>query len=1002
MALLNITTYVSLLVDSNQTLWAGTSSDGLVVIENNGKKIHYLNAEMKGAHNLKSNAIREIRETQSGIIWIATKFEGLHFYDKRQNNFTLINEATSLIPGLSHEYVLCTYEDTKNNIWIGTKSGGLTQWNRTTNTFTHYKHNPLQKNSIGCNRIEMITADANGNLWIAHDLGLDCLAPGSKTFVHYLNFHIRNLCLSKTTGYLWLGTSNGIFKFDITTRKLVNHPTIYTEIFNKENNLDVSRIFEDRSGTLWIGTGQEGLFQYDQINDQLTIYTHNADSTSISGNMVRAIYQDSSGNIWVGTKSDGFNRFNKKEHNFTRFINPNPQSSNTVYQILEDPAGNLWMGTHKGIERFSPADNSFVTFNTNYGLQSLIFDANAFGYTHDGLIMLGGSKGLNLFDPLKVKYQEMNAPMIVTSVFVDNKKLARDLQTTQNLIVPPNVSTLSFEFALLDYTSPDENTYAYQLEDFDKDWIYADTRNFASYTNLPSGNYTFKVKGANNEGVWSEQTIQLHVCVKAPFWRAWWFIAMIVVAAGCLILLIFRFRIRMIQRNEIKLKEQVRQQTATLSEAYDKLEKVNHEIEVRNKELLFQSKKIRTQNTELEQHHQNLEKQVNERTRDLAMAKLKAEESDQLKSAFLANMSHEIRTPLNAIIGFTDLITTDNLTTQEREYMNRIIQSNSLALLQLINDIVDISLIEANQLPISITQFNLGVFMTDIANDAKSNKILLERGLTLYLEIQDHLEDKMLNSAPERINQIFNNLINNAIKFTDEGSITIGCQEGTTPNNYLFYVRDTGCGIIKSNQEAIFERFRKIEDSASRLYRGTGIGLSICRHICQLLGGKIWVESQPDKGSTFFFSIPDKPLEVQPNAKASGGTQKINYPDWSGKTILIAEDEDSNFEVLRYSLLRTHINIIRANHGSDAIEQLNDADRVLPDLILMDIRMPVMDGIEASAIIKKNFPNIPVIAQTGYAAPLDPAEMKRAGFDAFITKPIATRKLLEKMLLLMK
>ncbi len=187
-------------------------------------------------------------------------------------------------------------------------------------------------------------------------------------------------------------------------------------------------------------------------------------------------------------------------------------------------------------------------------------------------------------------------------------------------------------------------------------------------------------------------------------------------------------------------------------------------MKVRNNELLFQSKKIRNQNLELARHHQNLEEQVNERTRDLEQAKLKAEESDRLKSAFLANMSHEIRTPLNAIIGFSDLITSNTVNPEEREYMNRIIQSNSSTLLQLINDSIDFSMIEANQLPINISPFSIGVFMNDMANDVKSNKSLLEKGLTLNLEIHDHLDDKILNSAHERIRQIFNNLISNAIK----------------------------------------------------------------------------------------------------------------------------------------------------------------------------------------------------------------------------------------------
>lgn len=1000
MQLLNKATYLDLYVDSNRNLWAGTSNDGLMMIQQQTKHIHYLNADFEGSHNLKSNAIRNVIETRSGLIWVATKFEGLHSYDPRQNNFALINKATNFIPGLSHEYVLCVFEDSRNVIWIGTKAGGLTRWDRQRNTFEYFKHDAKNPGSIGSNRIEMMIEDSQGNLWLAHENGLDCLPPGSKEFKHYLSNHFRTLCLTKS-GILWLGTNNGIYKFDTQTRQAVVHKTVYSKVFNSENNLDVTRIIEDRSGVLWFGTGKDGLYEYNPIDDRLIIHTHSQQNvTSVSGNMIRGLYQDSQGNIWVGTKSDGFNRFDKASRTFVRYQNPNPQSSNTYYNFLEDVNGNLWMGTHKGIERFSPKDSSFTLFNSHYGLQSLIFDSNAYGYTHDGFLMLGGSKGLNIFSPEKVKYLPDNSPIMITSVMLDNKHLARDIQESQLLRVSYRHTTLSFEFALLNYLTPDENTYAYQLENFDKDWVYCDTRNFASYTNLPPGDYVFKVKGANSEGIWSSDIRHIAIRVDTPFWRAWWFILLAVVFGGSCIWLVIRLRVSMIRRNEARLKEQVRQRTADLSQAYEKLEKVNRQIEIRNNELLYQSKKIRSQNQELERHHQNLEQQVIERTRDLEKSKQKAEESDQLKSAFLANMSHEIRTPLNAIIGFSDLITSDDVTPEERTYMNRVIQNNSNSLLQLINDIVDISMIEANQLPISITQFNLGIFLHDVANDARKNKALIEKGLTLNLEIEEPLNDRMFNSAPERIRQIFQNLISNAIKFTDQGGITIGCQAGVTEGQYLFYVRDTGCGILKSQYEAIFERFRKFEDSTSRLYRGTGLGLSICRHICQLLGGKIWVESIPDRGATFYFSLPDRPMHATPKVKATG-PQRIVYPDWAGKTILIAEDEDSNFEVLRYSLLRTHIRIVRAVNGVEAVDYVMQSSNGLPDLVLMDIKMPVMDGMEASAKIKERHPNLPVIAQTGYAIPLDERDMTRAHFDGFVTKPIATRKLLEKMQQLM-
>ncbi|MCA1745997.1 MAG: hypothetical protein LC643_09930, partial [Bacteroidales bacterium] len=282
----------------------------------------------------------------------------------------------------------------------------------------------------------------------------------------------------------------------------------------------------------------------------------------------------------------------------------------------------------------------------------------------------------------------------------------------------------------------------------------------------------------------------------------------------------------------------------------------NEQIEKHNTALRQQRDRISRQNLELKIHRQNLELMVADRTRDLEEAKQRAEESDHLKSAFLANMSHEIRTPLNAIMGFIDLLETDEFNMEERKRMNGIIQSNSNTLLQLINDIIDISIIEANQVVIRKQPVNFHAFLDDLELHYKSNKDAKDKGIPIVKSLPDHSEGLIIETDQGRVKQIYSNLINNAIKFTDKGSITFGFKYSEDQTKIICFVKDTGIGISEENRQKLFQRFHKIEPMSSRVHRGTGLGLSISKNLCELLGGTIWVESQPDKGSTFIFTLP--------------------------------------------------------------------------------------------------------------------------------------------------
>lgn len=378
----------------------------------------------------------------------------------------------------------------------------------------------------------------------------------------------------------------------------------------------------------------------------------------------------------------------------------------------------------------------------------------------------------------------------------------------------------------------------------------------------------------------------------------------------------------------------------------------------------------------------------------LKREKLKAEESDRLKSAFLANMSHEIRTPMNAIIGFSDLLVSNkNLSIKERENFVGHIRNSSELLLNLINDIIDIAKIEAGEIKINKTQCYVNEILDELlVTHTEQLKTLKKENIELIAEKRIK-EDFRIKTDPFRLKQILSNLIGNAIKFTADGTISFGytCSE----EHYLnFYVEDTGIGLPEDKLDIIFERFRQVEVGPVRNYGGTGLGLSITKNLVDLLGGEIWVESKLNEGSTFHFTLPYKKIKKQDVIKHIVFSENIKY-NWSGKTVLIAEDDQSNFNVINEYLKEPAPNIIHAKDGEEVIEICDKNEKI--DLILMDIQMPKMNGYEATKLIKRKNPKLPIIAQTAYAMSGEKIKSKKAGCDDYISKPLNRRILFGKI-----
>lgn len=371
---------------------------------------------------------------------------------------------------------------------------------------------------------------------------------------------------------------------------------------------------------------------------------------------------------------------------------------------------------------------------------------------------------------------------------------------------------------------------------------------------------------------------------------------------------------------------------------------------------------------------------------DLVIAKEKAEENDRLKTAFLHNISHEIRTPMNAIVGFSEFLSEPGLPPEkQRHYVDIIIQSSN-QLLSTITDIISISTIEAGQEKIHEKEVNLNA-VCNLVNEqflakAQSQDVNLLCKTTLADNEASIITDEI------KLNQILTNLIGNALKFTKQGRVDFGY--AVKGDQLEFYVKDTGIGIPPEMHNEIFNCFRQVETTTTRQYSGSGLGLSISKAYIELLGGKIWLTSEPEKGSAFYFTIPFKPAISKSSADMQSALG-LKIDQKKARTFLIAEDQDSNFMVLKELLSALNVNIIRALNGIEAIEICKNQPI---DLILMDIKMPMMDGYEATKRIKEFLPNIPIIAQTAYTMNEEKERALQAGCDNYLTKPFKKADLL--------
>ncbi len=421
----------------------------------------------------------------------------------------------------------------------------------------------------------------------------------------------------------------------------------------------------------------------------------------------------------------------------------------------------------------------------------------------------------------------------------EGANIENSILSASKITFTPDEKMFTLRFSALDYIYPQRVSYFYRILPVSEEWISLGKQNFVNFINLTAGNYTLEIKSTNGDGLMCNNTRSLELVVFPPFWKKQWVIYSGILLLIFIIVLIFRLRFFWLSRNKKKLESIVNSRTR----------EINEQRNIANK----QKDEIAYQKEELQDFAAELEYKVRGRTKELEFAKLKAEESDRLKSAFLSNMSHEIRTPMNAIIGFSELLLTTGFNEHERENFARMVKTNGDTLLSLLNDIIDLSMIESDQLKLHFADVNVCELVNDIFLIFNNSKLLADKmdvNLLLSVNVNSSI---IINTDINRLRQVLTNLLSNSLKFTDKGSVKLGCVE--EEDKIMFFVKDTGIGILDEYKDKVFERFYKLGKDEVNIYGGNGLGLTITKSLIEALKGEIWFETESGVGTTFYFTL---------------------------------------------------------------------------------------------------------------------------------------------------
>lgn len=549
----------SICQDSSGRIWIGTQINGLFIFDPKEKKLIACKNKQGEPDSLSNNLVVSIYEDRSGLVWIGTDGGGLNKFDPKRKKFNLYRNIPDEDDSLSHDDIIAICKGKDGVIWIGTMGKGFDQFNSKKNEkkFCHHKIPPNVSNNPNRNQITAICEELNGIVWLGTNrAGLYEFNPEKKSFKHYkehIDERANIVCIVEDgQNVLWIGAMDeGLIRIGEDRKEskcYKNEPGNLESLSNDK----VFSICDGSPGILWVGTAGGGLNKFDKENGQFTRYRPEPGKPdSLSHNFIISIYKDSAGMLWIGTKG-GINKFDSKKETFTAYTTQDGLPSNVIYAILEDEDGNLWLSTNRGLSRFNPRSREFRNYTLRDGLQGYEFNGRAACINDRGEMFFGGINGFNRFFPIEISINERKTPppVVLTSFKMrgQESKLTPAITNLDQLELSYRDDFISFEFAALSFSEPEENQYAYKLEPMHKDWIMLGNKHDVDLINLEPGKYSLKVIGSNSDGFWNEKGAEIKITVTPPFWQIWWFYTFLVLFVGGSILGFSGWRINNIKK----------------------------------------------------------------------------------------------------------------------------------------------------------------------------------------------------------------------------------------------------------------------------------------------------------------------------------------------------------------------------------------------------------------------------------------------------------------------
>jgi signal transduction histidine kinase/ligand-binding sensor domain-containing protein/DNA-binding response OmpR family regulator len=933
-------------------LWAGTQNS-VEILDIKTGVIESYTSDDRDVNSLTTRSIRRIYIDGQGICWIGTNGGGVNKFDKNLNLFSFVKSNVFDQKGLDVPVVSSFAEDGNGNVFVATEGGsGISLFDRKTKLFQHFNIRSVRKTSDNNISVLALTRSKNGQLLFGtYGDGLFVFNPVTKSYrqmmqgagINDLNSNFIFCIKPDRHGNLWVGTNGEGLNLLDQDYKVIARYTPNPKLPNDRLlplNGYIRDIIEDKLGNIWIATHGGGIAVFNPPAGKFTIY--NTRNSSLPNDKVPTLHQDQLGNIWVGTFGNGVAMLNATTNKFDFYSESNGLQNNTVYKILEDQNGIIWVSTNKAISSIDINTKKINNYSYHNGVQNNNFVGGSGLVLSSGEIFFGGLEGFNYLNPAYLKKTTNVPAVLITDLRISNQSVipSPNGPIKENISIAKEIDldykqNFALSFVGLNYTSPEQNRYAYKLEGFDKDWNYVGHTTTASYTNLDPGAYVFRVKASNHDGIWNNEGVAIKIYVHPPFWRT----TFAYILYTCLIVsLILYLRYRSIQKWRHKF------------------------------------------------HLEQEQKEV-ERVREL----------DKLKIKFLTNLSHEFRTPISLILG-----PVDTLLSQQNEKTHgqlNMIKRNGKRLLNLVNQLLDFRKMEEKELTLQQSEGELVSFIKE-ASDAF--KDLSEKN-KINLDFKTHIDQLHTRFDHDKIERIVFNVLSNAFKFTLQGGeVSLELDRMSNPpdssgNWITIKIADSGIGIPEDKKEKIFERFFQNTTAASILNQGTGIGLSITKEFVQMHGGTIEVQSEPGKGTTFYINLPFVPVasstnineekllhEKEINIETTNGTDKVNNGKELPLILLVEDNED-----FRYYLkdnLRLHYKVAEAADGREGWQKTLSHH---PQLIVSDISMPHMNGIELTNKLKadKRTNHIPVILLTALTGEKEQLKGLETGANDYVTKP---------------